>query len=190
MAGERSDLVFSDSTGIPLTPDTKVTFEMVKSQILTPKCLSCHSNASTAEGLNSWIVAGQPDVSSFFTRMEDGSMPKGASAVSTADLELARMYIQQLATSPVPAPTPTPDPVNGISFSELKNRVLDPYRCTSCHNVSTEARLANWIDIEKPMESELYTITNSGEMPQGNTKVSAENQAFILQYIKDYAARN
>ena len=182
----KSDLNFSNSgSQQSLDPDMVVNYSVIKSEVLAPKCLSCHSNVATENGLKAWVTPGKPDSSAFFTLSENGSMPKNGTPLSTRELELIKMYIIQLA-APTPTPTPTP---TGITFAKIKTQVLDPYRCTSCHSVSTEAGLAKWLNKTSPASSKFYTSTKDGSMPQGGSRVSAADQAFILQYIKDYAAR-
>jgi hypothetical protein len=53
------------------------TFENITSAFLTPHCLECHANVTTAADLNKWIVPGNPKASFFFKAVEDGSMPRG-----------------------------------------------------------------------------------------------------------------
>lgn len=180
----------------------EVTFSTVKSKILQPHCISCHSNASTESGISSWIVKGHPDQSKLFTEVESGSMPKNQSPLSTADLELLRAYITQLDTgtttpAPAPAPTPTPTPTPAptpapspglITYQQVKSRILDPYGCTSCHSVGTEARLARWIDTTNPSQSSFYTSVKSGSMPRGGRDLTDSDKAFVLQYVKDFSS--
>ncbi len=193
----KSPLTYQESGSQSLNPDLKVTYNMIKSEILAAKCINCHSNAGTEAGLKDWITPGKPDESLFFTKVENGSMPKNGSPLSTKDLELIRLYIEQMVTSsptptPVPTPTPTPDPGTnpGITYAEVRAKILEPYRCVSCHSVGTESRLAGWINKTNPSSSRFYTITKSGTMPENGPRVSTEDLAFILQYVKDYANRN
>jgi mono/diheme cytochrome c family protein len=198
----KSELVFDDSTSLGLNPDTVVTFNDLKSEILDAKCVSCHSNASTETGLQQWIVPGNPQASSFFIRTENGSMPKNGPLLSTRELELISTYITQLAQAPTPdadpspepdpTPAPTPPPTGnpGVSFAEIKTNILQPYRCTSCHSVNTEAALSKWLNKTSPASSRFYTITKSGVMPENGPRVTDKDMELILQYVKDYAARN
>lgn len=190
----KSNLVFDENGGLNLEPDMEVTYGTIKEEILNAKCINCHSNVATENGLKEWIQPGKPEQSPFFTKTENGSMPKNGSPLSTRDLELIRLYITQLAPSPTMSPEPTPSPEagtnSGITYAQVKSRILDNYRCTSCHSVGTEAKLANWINTTSPERSRFYTMTKSGAMPENGPRVSSEDQNFILQYVKDYAARN
>lgn len=191
-----SSVQYDDGKSLGLNAE-EVTYSQIKSQILQPHCLSCHSSAATETGLKKWIVTGDPDHSIFFTEVENGNMPQNASPLSTKDLQMIRMYIENMKTSsttPTPTPTPTPSPTPTpttprISYTEVKTRILTPYGCTSCHSVGTEAKLASkWINTTSPEKSSFYTSVKSGYMPQGGRDVTAEDQAFILKYVQEYSA--
>lgn len=176
---------------------SEVTFSTLKSSILSPKCLSCHSEVSSESRLSAWVVAGNPEQSLLYTEVKSGSMPKGKSPLSGVELEMVYDYIARLKASPptptpsptpTPTPTPTPVPSNLISYAQVKSRVLTPYGCTSCHSVGTEAKLAKWINVSSPASSSFYTYVKNGSMPQGGSRVNAADQAFILQYLKDYSS--
>jgi hypothetical protein len=192
----KSSLTYEESGNQSLNPDMQVTYGMIKSEILAAKCINCHSSAGTEEGLKEWITPGKPNQSPFFTKVENGTMPKNGSPLSTKDLELIKIYIEQMvasappATSPTPAPTPNPGTNTGISYSEIRATILEPYRCVSCHSVGTEAKLAGWINKTNPSMSKFYTMTKSGAMPEDGPRVSSEDLSFILQYVKDYSKRN
>jgi len=188
-----SSLEYDDQTLSGLNQD-EVSFSTIKSEILQPHCIRCHAAESTESGLKkNWIVAGDPENSKFFTEVENGNMPQNAAALSTKDLQLIRSYISQMrsatpAPTPVPTPSPTPTPTTPrISYSQVKTRILTPYGCTRCHSVGSESSLAKWINTTTPSKSTFYTSTKSGSMPQGGLDVTAEDQAFILQYVQEYS---
>jgi mono/diheme cytochrome c family protein len=178
----------NDTSNLSLDPNVKVTFFQIKSEILAPNCLSCHSSAGTETNLKKWIVPGKPDSSSFFTSVENGSMPKNQRPLDTRALELIRNYISQMAPT-VPTP-PAPSGTNtGITYAQIKAAVLSPYRCLNCHGVGTEASLARWMNKSSPASSSFYTTIKNGSMPQGGSRVPTAAQAYVLQYIKDFAKR-
>jgi mono/diheme cytochrome c family protein len=190
--GKKSALIFkpNDAT-TPLPLGQAATFENIKSTILTPHCLACHANVTTAAELNKWIVPGNPEASVFFKEVEDGSMPMNAAPLPTSDLELIRSYIQSLVATPAPVPTPTPIPTptpTPVTFAEIKQQVLTPYSCLNCHGVGTEAKIAKWINITTPAKSLLYTRVHDGSMPRGGGQVPAAQQALLLKYVQGYAA--
>lgn len=185
--GKKSDLSYEDNSHTSFPIEEAVSFSQLKADILSPNCVRCHSSASTEAGLKSWVVAGNPDASPLFLRSEDGSMPKDAAPLSTRDLQEIRAYIANLKPS-TPTPTPSPTPSAGVTFSQIKSAVLTPYSCTSCHSMSTESGVARYINVSSPDRSTLYTSVKSGSMPKGSTKVPADKQALLLQYVRDYAA--
>ena len=187
-----SDLKFSvnDSSKSFLDPSQPVTFTQIKSTILIPYCLSCHSSVGTESNLKKWITPGNPQGSSFFTTVENGSMPKNHAPLDTSKLELIKLYIEQMAPVPTSPVTPTPTPiVSGITYAQIKAAVLTPYRCVNCHSVGTESQLVKWINTTSPERSAFYTTIKSGSMPPSGAEVSVDNQALVLQYLKDFAAR-
>ena len=190
---KQSDLSFSvndSSSLLPATGET-VSFSQIKSEILSPHCLSCHSSVGTESNLKKWITPGSPENSPFFTTVENGSMPKNQSPLNTKALELIRIYIQQMSSAPTPTPTPSTPPAttSGITYAEIKSKVLTPYRCLNCHSVGTEAKLAKWINTSNPSRSLLYTEISSGSMPPSGSSPSSELEKLVLQYVKDFASR-
>ncbi len=175
-------LKFNDSSIHGLNENDE-SFIALKSKILIPKCLSCHSKVDSVSGISPWIKPGDPEHSLLYTEVKNGNMPKGKPQLSGVELELVYDFINQLQSAPEPTPTPVPAPSKGITYSQIRSRVLVPYGCTSCHSVGTEARLSKW-------GNSFYTSVKSGSMPRGGRDVTASDQAFILQYLKDYSSRN
>jgi len=223
-----SSLTFQDaSTQLQVPVSQQVDFDLLKGQILTPHCISCHSEAKTESGIGPWVTAGAPEDSSLYTTVKDGSMPKGMAPLSTADLEIIRGYIEQL-TPPTSGTTTGGTTTGGtttggtttggtttggtttggtttggtttggtttggttptaVTYTEIKTKILSPYRCLNCHSVGTEAKLASWINVSGPDKSKLYTEVNSNSMPTGNPKVPTELKALLLQYVRDFAS--
>jgi hypothetical protein len=89
--------------GMTSTPgnDDSPTFARVNSEILQPKCVSCHS-ATRAEGgvdLSSYsavtrrVSAGDPDGSNLYQQVASGHMPQEGTPLSTAQLQLMHDWI-------------------------------------------------------------------------------------------------
>lgn len=99
-----NDLVISeveedDTPPVIITPpDQKVTFNDIFNKVIgTNRCLQCHSSwASDEEQVLQRIKPGDPGASSFFIRMENGSMPLGGPVVSDESLEIVKRYIEGL----------------------------------------------------------------------------------------------
>lgn len=189
---DTSSLDYKVNQSMTLDPNTKVTFADVKSNILQPYCLSCHADVSTETGLKKWISPGDPEASSFFTDVKNGSMPKDQNPLDLNKVEMIRLYIEQMvvqAPSPSPVPAPVPSPATGITYEEVKTKVLTPYRCLNCHSVGTEAKLAKWINTTSPAQSLFYTTIKDGSMPKGGPRAGTNIQQFVLQYVTDFANR-
>lgn len=94
--GTSEDGQFQIIESIPL--DQKVTFDDVFTNVInTNRCMQCHSSwASDEQKVLQRIKAGDPDASSFFVKMKDGSMPLGGPAVSSQSLEIVERYINDL----------------------------------------------------------------------------------------------
>lgn len=187
-----SPLTFTDQTSQPQNSEQQVGFSLIKSQILSPNCIKCHSDVSSENGLQKWITKGDPENSAFYLTIKDGSMPKNAAPLSTADLELIRNYIQQMTVTGAPVVEPPvvvpTEPTSTVSFNQLKSEVLSPYRCLNCHSVSTENGIKKWINISRPERSLLYTSVKNGNMPIGNPKVPSDKHDLILRYIENFLA--
>lgn len=98
---EKGPLTYSLS-GERVLPVTErpevVTLEYVQEKILTPQCIQCHAWVSDPAQLSRRITPGAPESSRLFRVMENGRMPpKPAAPIDTAQLELVREYITQLA---------------------------------------------------------------------------------------------
>ncbi len=73
-----------------------VDFAALKSSVLDARCIECHSDMETPEGLAPYVKAGDPGGSPLFTTMADGSMPPGGPRVEDDLIELVREYVLQL----------------------------------------------------------------------------------------------
>jgi hypothetical protein len=95
--GTSEDGQFTIIETIPF--EQKVTFSDVqKSVISTNKCLNCHSAwISDEQKVLQRIKVGDPEGSTFYIKLKNGSMPLGGPPVSTETLEVVERYINDLA---------------------------------------------------------------------------------------------
>ena len=153
----------------------QVTFATLKSSILEPMCLRCHSWVTDEVKVDSRITAGKPDSSTLFKLVESGSMPAGGPALNLDQLDIVRRYIVGKGTPasgggdvvvkpPTPAPTPRPPaPIptplpSAPTFAELHEKILAP-KCIGCHKrMDTEAGLARYLEPGDALGSELYQV--------------------------------
>ena len=92
---ERSNLIFKTKSTDISTLEI-VGFDDLKREVLIPHCIGCHKKMDTEEGINKYIVAGNPEQSKFFLVIENGSMPKKAKPLTTEYLEFVRRYIENI----------------------------------------------------------------------------------------------
>ena len=95
--GTSEDGQFQIIDSIPF--DEKVTFsDLQKNVISSNRCIQCHGSWITDESkVLQRIVKGNPEASSFYIRLKNGSMPLGGPPVSTETLEVVERYINDLA---------------------------------------------------------------------------------------------
>ena len=86
----------------PAIPTTPATFAEVNQQILVPKCLSCHgagaspdfSSYSSFAQDTRYVMPGNAAQSAIYTATENGSMPRGAAALTATELGLIYSWIE------------------------------------------------------------------------------------------------
>lgn len=79
-----------------------------------------------------------------------------------------------------------------ISYNQLKTNILTPKKCLNCHSLEADseaALVANWVTLSVPEESRLYKRVVDNTMPRSSAALTAEEKAYVLQYIYDYKAR-
>ncbi len=177
---KKSDLQFSapDTRTGSITVNDLETFAGLKSKILDGKCISCHQNFATEEGIAKYVVPKKPEFSKLFTEVEDGSMPKGSSPLSTLELEVVMTYINNLKVA-------TP-PSGKVDFIRIQKQILIP-SCVQCHqNITSEENLMKWIDKKRPLKSLFLKVVTSGSMPKKAAKLSLEDQDLIREYLQHF----
>ncbi len=182
-----------------------VTYAVLRDAILKPQCFSCHQEfGSERELLNSIgsagdpiVVAGRPELSSLFTWVQSGRMPRGKPRLQTGDVEMFRSYILNLNAQPEPSATPTPTstpepaPAPRVTFAQLKTAIIDN-QCLRCHNnFDTEPNLlAAKNELEELMilpgrsdQSPFYIEVRDGRMPKRKPGLSPAEVELIRNYI-------
>ena len=163
-----------------------ISFESLKVNFLEPfGCINCHNNFSTAQGLTSYVTPGLPSQSSLYLWVESGRMPKNAPALSENNIEYLKQYILQLSDHAPNPPTQTDEyNISGpISFEDLRNKILQPNRCLTCHqNYANREGLAGVVIAGNPESSLLFTWVKNQKMPKGGPPLT-NNQ---IEYIKHY----
>lgn len=69
------------------------TYTWINANIIQPKCIKCHGNFSTYDGIKSVIVGGNADQSILFNKISDDSMPMGDDPLSQAEKDAIKAWI-------------------------------------------------------------------------------------------------
>lgn len=167
-----------------------VTFEQLQKQILAPKCLRCHAWVSDEEEVLKRVVPGEPNSSSLYLLVENGSMPVGGPELSALEKDFVATYISGLGKTVPDNPDdpvdpddqdPTP-PVQLVTFEEVKTTILVPH-CIACHRgFEQESGLDRYIDKDQPFNSTLLSSVESGFMPLRAPDLSEAK----VQLLRDY----
>ena len=122
-------------------------FDSIQTRVFKPKCLECHGGGKARGNVDlstypaaiasRTIVPGQPEASTLFTSVRDGSMPKGGAHLSEMEISAIKTWILNGALAPgyaPPAPPPPELPLpEKVDFVVLFDRLLKP-KCFKCHN--------------------------------------------------------
>lgn len=161
-----------------------VDFATLNSFILKPMCLRCHAWAGDEGQVQSRIVPGNPDASSLYVRMANGSMPQGGPAATSAQLDVVAAYINGPAgTNPVPTIELKP------TYESLKVHLFDK-SCTMCHNGESR-RLDDFTQLDEIKDeiSDIQDQLDFGTMPplddEGNPRAPVPTQE-VLDTFRDW----
>lgn len=69
------------------------TYKEFNEKIIAPKCLRCHSDMGTEEGLRDYYTPGRSTQSLLYERVADGSMPRRGPPLTEDELLLVRRFI-------------------------------------------------------------------------------------------------
>lgn len=194
----------------------EASFTSVRTYILEPKCLGCHTGPSSPEGADlstyealmngGWVVPGSPATSRLFLSVTRGNMPKNAPRLSETELGLLENWIVAGATAgppsnqPPPEPEPEPEPsatwawVGGVYFKK---------NCLQCHDgthektkldLRTHATAMEFsgdvlkaIEADIPELSGVYRSLSEKLMPPKGPEASEKELAAIYQWISEGA---
>lgn len=111
-----------------LLPFESVSFSVLQDQLLNPYCVNCHEWAGQEMEVLRRIEPGNPEASSLYTRVADGSMPKDAILNNrSAYLRMIRQFVLGVSKGSFPATIPL-EP----TYASLKVHLYDK-SCMSCH---------------------------------------------------------
>ncbi len=144
-----------------LLPGDDLSFQTIKDQILTPRCVSCHSNYGTYENVKSNInaIVGMVRAN---VMPKDGPLGDNEKSLLFAWVN-AGMPLNSGSTDPSPNPGPTPlPPEDRLTFSNLSQKVFSPH-CIKCHGNFSD------YDTVKTQINAIVNMVRTNAMPVGDT---------------------
>lgn len=185
LAGCKVNIGTNESEQFKVIPITgNVNFTALKSYIMDPSCIRCHSWAGNESSVQQRISPGDPENSVLYQKIKDGSMPPSG-ALSTRQLELVARYIKAAKSIPT---------IEINSTFKSVNFHLIEKSCLSCHNnTSTEISFEGHSNVKK-YATDIIDILDVGEMQgtpmppydsNGNRKAPS---AQITEAFRDWIA--
>lgn len=161
----------------PTIGEGGVDFATLKSFILTPKCIRCHGWVADEGQVQSRITAGNPETSTLYIRLVNGSMPQGGPALTSSELAVVASYINGPAGN-----TPAPQIPLTPTYGSLKVHLFEK-SCTSCHNTSgRDPDLSQLTEIRHEID-EIQDQLDFGTMPpldnEGNPRAPVPTQEVL-----------
>lgn len=203
----KSPLSFKEgNAGLEQIPaGTIVSYQVIHTTIMQPKCLECHSAAAgDAGGINLENFANvTANLDIIKSEVVSDSMPKNRAKLTAKEKDLLVKWIDAggplnaVTTtdpqSPTPTPLPTPDPVptpkpdvQFISYEMVHINVIQP-RCLNCHSEAAgnrgDVNLETYENVAA-LSSVIEEEIKSGSMPRPKNKpLTPEQKEMILKWI-------
>jgi mono/diheme cytochrome c family protein len=155
-------------------------------QILSTNCTKCHSFASSVDTMISrgLIVPGDAPSSKVYQKVSAGIMPP-TGALSAADIETLRHWINVDLKPVNPTPTPTPPPVNPGDLTYYKDiKPIMDAKCAVCHQAGgvNEIRLDSYNGVA-PLLDLINDKVKAKLMPPGQGAVDATPTLEKTRYL-------
>jgi hypothetical protein len=168
-----------------------ISFNDLSKNVLKPRCVECHSWATSESETQKRMVLGSPDSSEIYSKVVSGSMPTTGGSLSSKQIEMLRRYIVGAGV------VASNDPILAPTYSSLKFHLLDR-SCTTCHNSKSKRRTPfDTYELAVEHADEIISVaefgTDDGEqMPpldkEGKPKAPGPTKA-ILDAFKEWIAR-
>lgn len=179
--------------------------------VLNQNCASCHGADATdapVDILNvdkmiedGYIVMGEPQNSSLYVEVIDGTMPISA-PLSEADKDALKSWLlaDNGLTDDLSAILAPPDPESGGAepATFLQVQAVLSFKCASCHmngnsqggvSLDTFNQVRTYVSPGLPGSSSLYEQVGNNLMPPNNPLAGSEKQ-IIFSWISDGAPNN
>lgn len=160
--GETGNLHFKE--GEIQNLDSEISFNSLRTQILSPKCISCHTNYKNFD-----VVSGSAEV--ILNSIETGRMPKNSSPLRANEINFFKDWIA------AGKPRGNESERDQSEGEKIYADILGP-KCVQCHNPNGEAkfldlssRQAIWnrraeiLNFEDPQNSYLIEVITDPEEP-------------------------
>lgn len=191
-AGSSESGTFKVIDPVTIGDDDKVSFALLKQNILEPMCLRCHAWVLDEAKVDTRIVPGDPDGSSLFRLVENGSMPVGGPALTLDQLDIVRRYIIAKGSAGGgdirPAPTPVPSDDDDVivvapTYEEINEKIIAP-KCIRCHgDMATEEGLRDYYEPGRSNQSLLYERVADGSMPRRGPPLTEDELLLVRRFI-------
>lgn len=177
-----------------------VSYPVVHSSILQPKCLECHSSSGGDAGgvnLESYerVIVQLENIKNSIT---SNSMPKNRAKLSHAEKEVLLSWISAggprnggvavppQAPDPLPPVEPSQPDVVVLNYDKVNKEVLAP-RCISCHSETGgnrgDVNLETYENVVA-LAPEIESAIQLGSMPRPRNKpLTAEQKELILKWL-------
>lgn len=164
--------------------NTKLDFATIKTEILGPKCISCHTGRHAA--YDSYAVV-KASLNSILERVSTQNpalrMPKDAGPLNSQEMAMLREWVQAGAPEfSKKEPVPEEKEEILIGFEEIKTKILTP-NCVACHT--------HFNDYEpvKKVSGSLLSLVLSDKMPFPKRKgqevvpLSKEDKDLLMAWV-------
>jgi len=170
-----------------LPPGSVVSFQKLKTMIIGPKCLNCHSAASgNAGGVNLENYENTfSNLSLIKSEVTAGTMPpRTKTPLTQTEKDILISWIN--AGGPEGGvDNPSKPPIEKINYATINTKVLIP-KCITCHSdrggnkgdVNLES-YENVLGLSNSIESEI----ESGSMPPKKKPLTPEEKSLILKWL-------
>ncbi|MEK6772308.1 MAG: c-type cytochrome [Bdellovibrionota bacterium] len=176
--------------------------------ILSSKCARCH-NPAAAPSMGTditditnvdfllfkhLVIPGQPDSSDLILSIQEGRMPPDGSPVTVSELDALTKWIQSgLVDESGTVTPPSGSAPLTATFASLNSKIFTA-RCTGCHNAGNArggVNLSTYNGVKaSTANGVLYASVSNGSMPQGGSRLTAEELARLNEWIKMGAPNN
>ena len=137
----------------PLPISSEISFEQLKTYIMSPSCVRCHSWANDEAQVQQRIVVGNPEASALYQRIKSGNMPPNG-ALSSKHLQIVENYIRGTKAAPTIALNST--------FKSIQFHLINK-SCLSCHNNNSDEVSFEGYDKVKRKSRSILNVLEEGD---------------------------